>query len=427
MTQRIVSVGDDFALPTGTKVLDSHLPTRLTPTALDAKFAQAAVTPVPMGNRVVFLGDSLTVREDREPSAAIPNPRRRATSIANYASMLSKQRINYVWNAGYAGDTSAMMLARFDADVTPYKPSAVFVLAGANDSKVLTPLATYKANMMAIFAKCKSIGARPILATVTPDSEVAKKPYIARYNAWLRRHAAENGYLLVDLYKTMVDPATGNIQAAYDSDGTHFSLPGIVAAGTAVANTLAPQLPDVGPALPWDNVDPANKITNGLFTGPLGVTSGYPSGWLGVPGPAPRAGITTSTRVATGVPGAWFTMTASAFTTSQTLYQDVSAIPGHRYAFVGRVNVTGIDPTTNPLRVSARMNFNASSVDEYSFRAMDRLLYPVPDGTFYIEGVAPSDATTVRAMFYLESVTASNGVVEFAQVSIMDLTDLGLA
>lgn len=36
MTQRIVSVGDDFALPAGTKVLDTHLPTRLASGALNA-------------------------------------------------------------------------------------------------------------------------------------------------------------------------------------------------------------------------------------------------------------------------------------------------------------------------------------------------------------------------------------------------------
>jgi lysophospholipase L1-like esterase len=42
MTQRIVSVGDDFALPAGTKVLDTHLPTRLGTTALNATYGPEA-------------------------------------------------------------------------------------------------------------------------------------------------------------------------------------------------------------------------------------------------------------------------------------------------------------------------------------------------------------------------------------------------
>lgn len=36
MTQRIVSVGDDFALPPDVNVLDEHLPARLQDTALNA-------------------------------------------------------------------------------------------------------------------------------------------------------------------------------------------------------------------------------------------------------------------------------------------------------------------------------------------------------------------------------------------------------
>lgn len=45
MTQRIVSVGDDFALPAGTKVLDTHLPARLGTTALNATIA-STVAPL---------------------------------------------------------------------------------------------------------------------------------------------------------------------------------------------------------------------------------------------------------------------------------------------------------------------------------------------------------------------------------------------
>ncbi|AYR01532.1 hypothetical protein PP639_gp032 [Arthrobacter phage Seahorse] len=41
MTQRIVSVGDDFALPPDVNVLDEQLPARLQDTALNATYAGA--------------------------------------------------------------------------------------------------------------------------------------------------------------------------------------------------------------------------------------------------------------------------------------------------------------------------------------------------------------------------------------------------
>ena len=69
MTQRIVSVGDDFALPAGTKVLDTHLPARLGTTALNATIAaqtvgkldKSAAAPTVLGSGLVspLLGRSL--------------------------------------------------------------------------------------------------------------------------------------------------------------------------------------------------------------------------------------------------------------------------------------------------------------------------------------------------------------------------------
>jgi hypothetical protein len=57
MTDRIVSVGDDFALAPGTKVLDTHLPTRLGTTALNATYVTFvdSVTGLPLVDKHVTI------------------------------------------------------------------------------------------------------------------------------------------------------------------------------------------------------------------------------------------------------------------------------------------------------------------------------------------------------------------------------------
>jgi hypothetical protein len=65
MTQRVVSVGDDFALPAGTKVLDSHLPARLADAALNATYVtyRDASTGLPLTGKHVTITVNTTTNE----------------------------------------------------------------------------------------------------------------------------------------------------------------------------------------------------------------------------------------------------------------------------------------------------------------------------------------------------------------------------
>ena len=81
-------------------------------------------------------------------------------------------------NAGVGGNTADLILARFDADVTPHKPTHVIVNTGTNDcyspsSGTFYPNAVDNFNgyMSQIINKIKAIGAKPIIIGVPALSE----------------------------------------------------------------------------------------------------------------------------------------------------------------------------------------------------------------------------------------------------------------
>ena len=66
-------------------------------------------------------------------------------------------------NQGISGNTSAQLLARFDADIASQNPDYVWVLSGVNDYFTGVTPEQYSSNMRSIIAKIKSIGAEPII------------------------------------------------------------------------------------------------------------------------------------------------------------------------------------------------------------------------------------------------------------------------
>ncbi|WP_181389675.1 Ig-like domain-containing protein [Leucothrix pacifica] len=66
-------------------------------------------------------------------------------------------------NQGISGNTSAQMLARFDADIASQNPDYVWVIGGVNDYFTGVTPEQYSTNVRAIIAKIRSIGAEPII------------------------------------------------------------------------------------------------------------------------------------------------------------------------------------------------------------------------------------------------------------------------
>lgn len=393
----------------------------------------SAATAMIAGQRVVFLGDSITIAQGNESNTA-----QWGLSYPTWATYLSKGQLVRVRNAGVSGNTAAQMLARFATDVAACKPSVVVVLAGTNDTNdsVATPFAEWTATMQRLVTACRAIPAQPVLCTLPPNIlSTARRTRVTKFNAWIRRYCELNAIPLVDFYNLLADPSTGDYLSSYGSvsdDKTHPLNAGYVAMGGLVASTLSGVLPPAAPMLPCENADPNNKITNGLFLTTTGSNSTLmPTGWSVQTGSHPTDVTGSLVTGDTNIKGNWWRLVAGgSATATDNEYQAVSGItPNHVYAHVGRFKATGMrgadTGSGSQFLIGAAFNSTLNTAG-YDWRVAASHSYSVAEGVFYQEIVAPSDASTCLVRHQLLNTTAGAGTLQLAQIGLYDLTALGL-
>lgn len=387
---------------------------------LDGKLAASAATgtyarhaTARPGNRMVWLGDSLTQWQDavaaqNAPTSALSHSQR--VSLANLGSILSNQRALYVGQAGVGGETSAQILARFDTDVTPFAPTVVHILAGTNDPS--GTLATFTLpNITAMIAKTRAIGAVPLLGLLPPNNTTSKSE---AFNAAYRRLADTLGVTVIDYCTPLIDPTNGSIQSALNRDNTHPTDAGFVLMAQAFATAFADVAPPWAPPLPDRNTSTNNLVANGLFLLPGG--GARPSSWIGGTG----TGITTTTEAATF--GNWVKIDAVASAGAAQLYQNIATAPvaDHRYALLGKVK-TAWTSGANGFQIRNRITLaDASTVD---MMPMNNMAVTLTDGTFYCEYVAPATATSQQISLFCGAGTMTLWV---ARMGLYDLTALDI-
>jgi lysophospholipase L1-like esterase len=370
-----------------------------------------APPPAKIGNRVAFLGDSITKGSDNPSTPA------NGASWPTYAGLISKQRIFKVVNAGVSGDTSAQMLARFDTDVTPYRPSVVTVAAGRNDINSSVSFATFQSNIVALVAKVRRIGATPVLGEITPTNSANRQPTL-NWNVWLKFYAASEGLSLLPFHSALVDPITGNYLGAYNSgDNTHPSELGYAVMGKVAAATLAPLLRDWTPPLPDDATDTSNLRADGILQAPLDG-NGAPAGSWNVANPSMvTATLDTSDPSVKG--GFWKGVVANNASDVQ-LYRNgqTGVTAGHLYAFTGRVKSA---LTAGRIQAAFTLNGTTSTT---GYGLVD-LYQQLDDAAWWITATAPAGSTTVDVN--LKIMAGSTGTAQFAQIGVYDLTALGVS
>ena len=188
------------------------------------------VAPFAKGERVVFLGDSITRQGWYEGY------------VQQFLDVHHSGLGVKVVNAGISGDTSAGALERFDWDLKPMKPDRVFVMFGMNDVDVklytgqpdddapkdarAAKIAAFERNMRTLTGRILAEGWRLVLMTPTPYDEYSKtnkgqmwkganEKGLSECAEIVRRIAAEKGVPLVELYR----PLTEAWKAASDGDG----------------------------------------------------------------------------------------------------------------------------------------------------------------------------------------------------------------
>ena len=167
------------------------------------------------GERVVFLGDSITSQG--------------AGAYISYLATLYHSRCPgktvRLYCAGIPGNTAAGGLARLERDVICRKPDRVFVWFGANDlnytlyaqgnpklsQKQVERMEKCRGNLTQIYDRLKAAGIKVVAVTPTPfhyfhgEKNNMNEAGLAKLSEFIRKDAAERGMECIDLYQAMTE------------------------------------------------------------------------------------------------------------------------------------------------------------------------------------------------------------------------------
>jgi len=198
---------------------------------------EAAALPVKTGEKVAFLGDSITQFGWGSPLGYV-----RLIVSGLEANGVKVEPIP----AGISGHKSNDMLGRLDRDVLSKKPDWVTISCGVNDvwhGPNGVPLDAYKTNMTAIVDQAQAAKVKVMILTATMINEDAGNPNnqkLAAYNDFLRALAAEKKCLLADLNTQMQEAVANAVKAGgkpgklLTGDGVHMNLDGNMMMATGV-------------------------------------------------------------------------------------------------------------------------------------------------------------------------------------------------
>lgn len=179
---------------------------------------------------VVFMGDSVTY---------------------NWSLYSTAFKQNTTWNdQGIIGNTSLVMLARFNPDAIWLKPGQINILAGTNDVYPYwvpcdvdnMPQFSTCANIAQMVTMSKAAGIVPILGTIPPwgcvdsdnhcalatnaDNSPGRYDRIDQLNAFIKAYGFSQGLVVVDYHSVLVAADGKHYQPALTIDGVHPSAAG---------------------------------------------------------------------------------------------------------------------------------------------------------------------------------------------------------
>jgi lysophospholipase L1-like esterase len=202
-----------------------------------APLAQAGI-PIKSGDKVAFLGDSITEEGKDSPSGYV--------NLVSSALAANGVKIEVI-GAGISGHKSDQMLERLERDVLSKKPQWMTLSCGVNDvwhGEKGVLLDDYKKNITTITDQAQAAGIKVVLLTSTMIDEDQANPNnqkLIPYNEFLRTLAKEKNYLLADLNTEMqeaVAKANTPGKNALTSDGVHMAFPGNTMMATGILKSL---------------------------------------------------------------------------------------------------------------------------------------------------------------------------------------------
>jgi len=220
-----------------------HILPFLTAAALSLPNFATAEIAVKSGDKIAFLGDSITAGGWGNPAGYV-----RLVIAGLEANGIKAEPIP----AGISGHKSDQMLARLDKDVLSKKPQWMTLSCGVNDvwhgprgvplddamaksgtyDDKVASRGTYQKNITAIIDQATAAGVKPVMLTATVIQEnLASKEngLLAPYNNFLRKLAKEKNVPMADLFAMFEERLKAenkpNVKVL-TSDGVHMNTEG---------------------------------------------------------------------------------------------------------------------------------------------------------------------------------------------------------
>ena len=144
-------------------------------------------------------------------------------------------------NIGRSGDTTAMMIERFERDVLPFQPKILLIMGGVNDIREGAKAEDVIKNYEVLRDKCKVNKIIPVFCTLTPmNEEIMTRRNIPFKKSWKVERQKINNWILknggVDVSFNLED--SGELRAEFTPDGLHPDLRGKKFIGKAIEKFL---------------------------------------------------------------------------------------------------------------------------------------------------------------------------------------------
>ena len=229
-----------------------------------------AEIPVKAGDKVAFLGDSITQfgQDKNNPGGYV--------QLVGSGLAANGVKIEII-GAGISGHKSNDMLKRLDRDVLSKHPQWMTLSCGVNDvwhGAKGVPLEEYKTNITAIVEQAQAAGIKVVILTATmimEDQANANNQKLVSYNEFLRTLAVDKKCLLADLNMDM-QKAIAEAQKSgqkkpgkggyLTGDGVHMALAGNLMMATGVLRGFGLNSEEIGKAKDaWLDIPNISKLT----------------------------------------------------------------------------------------------------------------------------------------------------------------------
>lgn len=205
------------------------------------------------GQRVVFIGDSITDKDRREHAAPYGDG---YMNLVRCFVTAAYPQLGLTWfNRGVSGDTVRHLKARWQQDVIELRPDWLSVKIGINDvwrgftglPEEAVPLDEFRSTLRDLLRQAvDATGCRLILAepyVIEPDRDEPQRAMTDRYGLAVRELAAEFGAISVRTQEAFDRVLASTTPQDWSHDRIHADLPGHAVIAQAFLRAIGWRLP----------------------------------------------------------------------------------------------------------------------------------------------------------------------------------------